>query len=346
MICCSADLLHFIKDLVQFKVISAEEALSLVRTRKLNLSSLIVIQHGLDKECRKLIDSGAVPFMLMMLESPLYAGEFYDQLESHAKDFLFVQVFSSISNQNDRRQSLHFPSFSLKKFPVNVSDEWESRKFSCMVVANKFLTFPSFGEVSDIDELLWFIGNKFWQILRPNPSARTLDMKKLQLQEKRLDAIRYFSRAGQFDLYGRGWKSVWKIPPKYRDSIKSMNICPVEDKISVLNKYKFNFCFENVRYPGYITEKIFDAMVANTIPIYWGAPDVADFIPPEIFIDASRFSSFEELHQKMSSLAASSAYSMLSAAKEFLFSNDGIRFSKEGVASSINQKLESYINDY
>ncbi|WP_394958760.1 glycosyltransferase family 10 domain-containing protein [uncultured Helicobacter sp.] len=37
-----------------------------------------------------------------------------------------------------------------------------------------------------------------------------------------------------------------------------------------LENYKFNICFENGSYPGYLTEKLFDAYIAGCIPIYWG----------------------------------------------------------------------------
>ncbi len=44
----------------------------------------------------------------------------------------------------------------------------------------------------------------------------------------------------------------------------------VKDKQKWLEQYKFNLCFENSSYPGYLTEKLFDAFSAGCIPIYWG----------------------------------------------------------------------------
>ena len=44
----------------------------------------------------------------------------------------------------------------------------------------------------------------------------------------------------------------------------------VDDKIEWLKYYKFNICFENGSYPGYLTEKLFDAFMSGCIPIYWG----------------------------------------------------------------------------
>jgi hypothetical protein len=48
----------------------------------------------------------------------------------------------------------------------------------------------------------------------------------------------------------------------------------VEAKLKFLNSYKFNLCFENSSYPGYVTEKLYEALCAKTIPIYWGSSTV------------------------------------------------------------------------
>lgn len=52
-----------------------------------------------------------------------------------------------------------------------------------------------------------------------------------------------------------------------------------DDKFAYLENYKFNLCPENSNYPGYCTEKIFEAIKGGCIPIYWGSdnnpePDV------------------------------------------------------------------------
>ncbi len=44
-----------------------------------------------------------------------------------------------------------------------------------------------------------------------------------------------------------------------------------DDKIAYLNNYKFNLCPENSNHPGYCTEKVFEAIKAGCIPLYWGS---------------------------------------------------------------------------
>jgi len=62
-----------------------------------------------------------------------------------------------------------------------------------------------------------------------------------------------------------------------------------------LRKYKFHIAFENRALPGYVTEKLPDGLLAHTVPIYWGAPDVVNDFNPAAFINANDFASFDEL---------------------------------------------------
>jgi hypothetical protein len=43
-----------------------------------------------------------------------------------------------------------------------------------------------------------------------------------------------------------------------------------EDKMSIAANYRFVLCFENDLYPGYVTEKVFDAWATGAVPLWWG----------------------------------------------------------------------------
>ena len=58
--------------------------------------------------------------------------------------------------------------------------------------------------------------------------------------------------------------------------------------------YKFVICFESNKKNGYISEKIVNAMLANCIPIYYGADDVTEHFNEKCFVNANKFSEFEE----------------------------------------------------
>jgi hypothetical protein len=67
-------------------------------------------------------------------------------------------------------------------------------------------------------------------------------------------------------------------------------------KIALISRYKFTLAFENTVTPDYVTEKLYEPLIAGSVPVYRGAPNVADFAPaPRCFIDAADFAGPAEL---------------------------------------------------
>lgn len=56
---------------------------------------------------------------------------------------------------------------------------------------------------------------------------------------------------------------------------------PFEHKSEGHAPYRFSVVIENIRAPGYFTEKLVDALLCESIPIYWGAPDVGAYFDAE-----------------------------------------------------------------
>ena len=69
-------------------------------------------------------------------------------------------------------------------------------------------------------------------------------------------------------------------------------------KVKFLLDYKFNVCFENESYPGYVTEKLVHSMFANCVPVYWGSDRVCDDFNIDSFICANHMSD-EQLIETM-----------------------------------------------
>lgn len=49
-----------------------------------------------------------------------------------------------------------------------------------------------------------------------------------------------------------------------------------DKKNEFLKDYRFNICAENSNTPGYVTEKIFDAIQAGCIPVYWSEKNLSE----------------------------------------------------------------------
>jgi len=73
----------------------------------------------------------------------------------------------------------------------------------------------------------------------------------------------------------------------------------ISDKHDFLRQYKFTIAYENCSYPGYVTEKIADAFVADSIPIYWGNPLVDRDFNPASFINYHELGSNDAVIEKI-----------------------------------------------
>jgi len=65
-------------------------------------------------------------------------------------------------------------------------------------------------------------------------------------------------------------------------------------KRKMVESFRFTIAIENSEHPGYVTEKITDALLCNTIPIYWGDPRVLEEFDTEAFIHLRDFTTLED----------------------------------------------------
>jgi hypothetical protein len=151
-------------------------------------------------------------------------------------------------------------------------------------VDNKYIfqfCYPSYFEES----ITWASFSR--KKLLTNISGNKLSMHPAELYSQRLQVIRYFEALPitDFEFYGVGWDDGYK---NYRGK--------AEGKLACLNQYRFAICFENAPIKGYITEKIMDCLLAGCVPIYWGAPDINEYIPKECMIDYTSFKDIQEMY--------------------------------------------------
>ena len=59
---------------------------------------------------------------------------------------------------------------------------------------------------------------------------------------------------------------------------------PVTNKLDTLKQYRYNLCFENSFSPGYVTEKIVDAFMAGSYPLYLGGISSSIFNLNQYFV--------------------------------------------------------------
>lgn len=180
----------------------------------------------------------------------------------------------------------------------------------------------------------------------------------LNLYPERVKAIRFFEAQNRIDfsLYGYGWdKFAAKSTFILKMITKLLNLInrylkvtpfksykgPIRAKSEILNNTKFCICFENVSRNNYITEKIIDCFKSGCVPIYWGAPNVSDYIPKNCFIDMRMFNDYQKLATYLSSMSEQQYNDYQTAIREFLTSNYFIEtFTNVAICRKIVASLE------
>lgn len=77
----------------------------------------------------------------------------------------------------------------------------------------------------------------------------------------------------------------------------------MKNKNEIMGKYLFHLSFENQRVDDYITEKLWGALVAGTVPVYFGASNIKEHVPFHGVIFADDYSSRSELAEYLVKVA-------------------------------------------
>ena len=184
-----------------------------------------------------------------------------------------------------------------------------------------------------------------------------------ELYSKRVETIRWFESHAPhaFDLYGTGWDSpparyslfgrVWNKASRYWYKVIKKNPFlsyrgAVKNKHDTLKLYRFSICYENISgINGYLSEKIFDCFYAGCVPVYWGAPDILNYVPRECFVDRRQFADHESLYEFLTSMSEEEYINYQQAMQTFLTSQTAGLFSSEAFASKIVNTILADLGD-
>lgn len=197
-----------------------------------------------------------------------------------------------------------------------------------------------------------FCSNKLLCLIQSNKRSS----HRHELYSERVRIIRWFEKhhPSKFSLYGQNWDKPEKaMVPWFRRKIlhhgpwKRIFAKPfrsykglVESKHEIFKKFKFSLCFENVAdISGYITEKIFDAMLAGSVPVYRGADNISDYIPQDCFIDYRKFDSINNLYQFLANFTVEDYLKFIYAVNIFINSDKSSQFRHEFYFDSVSNVI-------
>jgi hypothetical protein len=316
---------------------SGDVALKLIHNGQWLAHEVHVVQEMDARHGEELCRLGAIPSVLTIFESPLVAYRSIDRLLKTKVQFKNCigpkDIFQHIPALNNAHVwPLSFPGFwSDQSFN---SVPWEKRKNVVLVAANKYWHENKWPQAKSLKDALRIIRHGIRKQLSPTYQT----FKSLQLHDQRLELIENLAARNMIDVYGRGWNTLNNLPAiysKYLNNFPAIFKGPCTNKHDVLGQYKFAITYENTNCPGYVTEKVFDALAAQSIPIYLGAPDICDYLPSNAFIDARKLGSSEAIINRLAQITSSEAAEMIAAGQEFLGSPKGTRHSYDGFADWI-----------
>lgn len=175
------------------------------------------------------------------------------------------------------------------------------------------------------------------------------DPRELYSERRRVIEWCEAHRPDAFDLFGFGWIGprfhgprlvralnrigfLRKRRPSYRGSVDS--------KVETLSRYRFSICYENARsIPGYVTEKLFDSMVAGCIPVYRGAPNIANLVDPATHLDATAFPTVGALFERLENITPAEFRGYQERIRSYLGGGWADPFSAEAFVAIIRSEI-------
>ena len=178
-----------------------------------------------------------------------------------------------------------------------------------------------------------------------NISFNKYSTYKNELYSERRKLSSYFESnyPNDFDLYGLRWNrpiTRWQIIFPFLVKKYSAFRGHSKDKIETLSRYKFNVAYENISdAKGYIADRIFSAFQAKSVPIYWGAPNIKEYIDADTFIDRRQFKNNAELAKFLKQMTEQEYNAYIDAAECFMQSEKYAKFLPENFCNQVIKAL-------
>jgi len=294
--------------------------------------------HSIDTiDCRSIEDFDKYIFF----DFPNRAKQLINQLAKRKKEMFLVALESPLANSGNYECENH--KYFKKIFTWN--DELvDNVKYIKLNLANKIQN----------DLKLSHKDRKLCVLIASNRSSQ----HSQELYSERSRAIEWFqtNAPADFDLFGYGWNKY--IPRNDNLAKKIQRVAfreaagrlakekytsyrgTVKGKLEILSQYKYSICYENAKgYYGYISEKIFDSLMAEYVPIYLGSENIDKYIPRNCFIDKRNYSGYFELYKDISTEKSEILAERVENIREYLGSSFAFDFSAERFSEIIIREI-------
>ena len=221
--------------------------------------------------------------------TPILSNEYSVILDKNKPDILFHSIFNRMQES---------PKYTCKKVLI-LAENWRPSQFS----TNYSVSFDPYTG-TNYRLPLW----QMYCLLKPNFIQRLLDRKTVQDFE-RFCAFTVSNgsnhlRSTHFDILNKykkvhAYGKVRTNTLELRKATEGVYWRDAKDNFFLEHPHKFMMAYENTSYPGYSTEKIMDAFLVGSLPIYWGDPKIEKDWNPKAFINVMKNSNWLDIVKKL-----------------------------------------------
>ncbi len=255
-------------------------------------------------------DHPHLKLILQILEAPIGRAWVFDPA-NHAE---FDAVMSYHPRLNDRRRYFMFriPAGGLGAGETPAGLPWGERKVACLIahVPNARPWFIRRFGAGLIRHGWRFTPRTWWHYVTEGGSLYNERLLIARQCEETLQS--------QFDIFGPGWPGASSADGS-PNGFASARGPYLGSKLELLQRYRFTIAYENcLNDCGYVTEKLFDALLAGCVPVYLGNQSIDRLVPADVFIDARQFHSRKELASFLTEVSESRWLQMREAGGAFV----------------------------
>jgi len=260
---------------------------------------------------------------VVFFDYPTKLNSYFRKLVKEGKKNLYLFIFESSAVRPDNwNRANHIPFKKVFTWSPGLAD---GKKYIRLHMPHKLPEFAPYAPS---------VAKKFCCLI----ASQKYSWVSQELYSERIRAIRWFEQhhPDEFDLYGQRWDRFYfqkrcsiinpvlalvyrKLPWLPRRKLFPSCRGNVPSKREVMRQYKFSVCYENASYPGWLTEKMLDAMFAGSVPIYQGDPEVAKAIPTAAFIDKRNFPDYETLYRYLKGMSDTEYEAYRQAIHKFVY---------------------------
>ena len=213
----------------------------------------------------------------------------YDLEYSQNPDLLFCSVFTEHQNHQHLRYDCMKCLISLEP-PKKAHNLWDY-SISVLPTDDKNLQFYFFVMAEHFQKWLYNKSN-YCDKLKAHPKERFCNfVQRFRGTPVRIQFCQQLMEFKTVDCPGL----ILNNMPSPDNPKLSRNL----NKLQFLKHYRFTICFENTSQPHFMAEKLPLALMAGSIPIYWGNTRIGEYFNPKAMINVHDYNNFDDVIKRI-----------------------------------------------